>query len=67
MSANTKTTIKSHGVKTVAIKAYVKGCEAASHAAQTVERLYDATPAIWAKASEEANAEIDAIFAELGL
>ena len=54
-------------IKTVAIKSYAKGVECAAHTAETVSRLYDVTPAIWDKATKEANTEIDQIFADLGL
>ena len=63
----TKTTKTSHGVKGLAVKGYVKGMTLANHTYETACRLVDATPAIWDKASQEANTELDAIFAELGL
>ena len=63
----TNTTKTSHGVKGLVVKTYVKGTNVVNHTYETACRLIDATPAIWDKASQEANAELDAIFADLGL
>ena len=65
--STTKTTKTNTTVKTLAVKGYVKGMTLVNHTYETACRLADATPAIWDKASEEANAELDQIFAELGL
>ena len=63
-NTNTKT---SHGVKNLVVKAYVKGTNVVNPTYETACRLVEATPAIWDKASQEANAELDQIFADLGL
>ena len=66
MSANN--TIKTNApIKNLAVKGYVKGMTLANHTYETACRLIDATPAIWDKASQAANAELDQIFAELGI
>ena len=64
---NTNTTKTNAPIKALAVKGYVKGMTLVNHTYETACRLAEATPAIWDKASEEANAELDQIFAELGL
>ena len=57
----------SHGVKGLVTKGYVKGVNAAAHTVTLVDGLIDKTPAMWAKASEKAASDMDALFAELGI
>lgn len=54
-------------VKTLVVKGYANTVECAAHTINTIDRLVWVTPAIWTKASQEADAQMDNILRELGL
>ena len=66
-TTNTTTTKTSHGVKGLVTKGYVKTVNCAAHTVTLVDGLVDKTPTMWAKASEKASKDMDALFAELGI
>ena len=68
MNATENTTTNSNSnIKRCAVKAYHSVTEAAAHSYVLADRLVGATPAMWAKATAEAQSDMDAIFAELGV
>lgn len=54
-------------IKRCAVKAYHSVITAAAHSYELTDGLVGKTPAMWAKATAEAQSDMDAIFAELGL
>ena len=54
-------------IKTLTVKAYANSIECVAHTVNTIDRLVGITPTIWTKASKEADAQMDAVFMELGL
>ena len=63
----TKTTTETSNIKKYAVKGYHSVITAAAHSYELADGLVGKTPAMWNKAAAEAQADMDAIFAELGI
>ena len=73
MKANTKTTktvatsTETSNIKKYAVKGYHSVIEATAHSYKLADNLVGATPTMWNKACAQAQADMDSIFAELGI